>query len=57
MDWTGLQLLAMGFNQKDVIGGGIYFLFASCTNASSCQEWREQVELAFESFKRLITKW
>jgi hypothetical protein len=26
MDWTRFQLLAMGSNQKDVIGGGVFFL-------------------------------
>jgi hypothetical protein len=56
MDWTKLQLLAMGSNQKDVIRGGV-FLFTSCMNPSSCQEWRQQVELAFESFKRPINEW
>jgi hypothetical protein len=56
MDWTRLQLLAMGSNQKDVIKGRV-FLFTSCTNASSCQEWRQQVELEFESLKCPINEW
>ncbi len=56
MDWTRLQLLAMGSNQKDVIKGRV-FLFISCMNASSCQEWRQQVELVFESLKGPINEW
>jgi len=34
-----------------------FFFVASCTNASSCQEWKQQVELAFESLKCPINDW
>jgi hypothetical protein len=27
MDWTRLQLLAMGSNQKDVIKGRVFFVY------------------------------
>jgi hypothetical protein len=33
------------------------FLFASCTNVFSCQEWRQQVELAFKSLKHPTNEW
>jgi hypothetical protein len=40
----------------DVTKRGV-FLFASYTNASSCQEWREHAEFTFESFKCPIIGW
>jgi len=56
MNWIRLQLSTMGSNQNDVTREGVFFV-ASCMNASSCQEWKQQVELAFESFKCPINDW
>ncbi len=56
MDWIKLQLLTMGFKQKDVTLEEGFFFFTSCMNASACQEWTQQVELTFESFKCLVNE-
>jgi hypothetical protein len=59
LEWIGL-----GFNSRPWVPikrmlheRAFFFLFASCTNVSSCQEWRQQVELAFELLKHPITEW
>jgi hypothetical protein len=34
-----------------------FFLLTSYTNVFSCQEWKEQVEVAFEYLKHSIIEW